>query len=145
MVCSVRAVMLSVPSDGDGVSGGRSREQVLAVREEEYEWLTSPFTFRFVEFGVGTFSSEFGVTDPSLPRAQINPRTSVVVLDGDSARLQSVRRRLEAEGVRRDDRSGPLKRSLQAPPNFVASTSAIRRRLAERERPSDRSHQAQRE
>jgi hypothetical protein len=65
------------------------RVRLLEMREEEYEWLTSPFSFSFAEFGLGTFSVEFGAADPSQRKAQIDGRTAVAVLNGNPLDLSA--------------------------------------------------------
>jgi hypothetical protein len=65
------------------------RVELLEVREEEYAWLTSPFTFNFAEFGLGTFSVEYGVSDPSHAGAPIDPSSAVAVLDGNPVDLSA--------------------------------------------------------
>ncbi len=59
------------------------RVRLLDVREEQYEWLTSPFSFNFVEFGLGSVSVELGVRDRSHLATRFDPNTTTAVLDGN--------------------------------------------------------------
>jgi hypothetical protein len=80
---------------GAFTSGARARAaldprvRLLEVRKEQYDWLTSPFSFSFSEFDWGSVSVELGVLDSAHLATPFDPNTAVAVLDGNPIDLRA--------------------------------------------------------